>query len=379
MIARLRGAADDGAAASFGGKANGEVGLATRAHGRAQFERRSDRDRLRRARGREDARRCRLPRAARQCLFRRRPLPSAEAAYKDSLSHLFEPAAGRPEAGAGRDRAGQERRSAGFLDAGRDVLDPADYGLALALAGRPADAIAGARGRRSRDRAPTPASARTSRLPMRLPATGRRPAPSPRRTFPPTSSTPASSSGCSWPSRHSASDQVAALVGVTPAAVDPGQPVRLALNKTDTQLAQAGASRSVAAAAVGCRSEQPVAQSVAAAPAADAGSGRRRTGRRCRRRPVAVADAAPTLRRGRPPFVDAEVAAEGCVDMPPAGRSRCRRRRSLRNARCSASAHAAIRARSSSSAPMAIARARARRPGTALPRKYRGASRPTRR
>jgi hypothetical protein len=34
-----------------------------------------------------------------------------------------------------------------------------------------------------------------------------------------------------------ASDQVAALTGVTPAASDPGQPVRLALHKTDSRLA----------------------------------------------------------------------------------------------------------------------------------------------
>ena len=34
-------------------------------------------------------------------------------------------------------------------------------------------------------------------------------------------------------------DQVAALVGVTPAAVDHGQPVRLALRKPDTMMAQA--------------------------------------------------------------------------------------------------------------------------------------------
>ena len=35
--------------------------------------------------------------------------------------------------------------------------------------------------------------------------------------------------------RAHASDQVAALIGVTPAAVDPGQPVRLALDKADTR------------------------------------------------------------------------------------------------------------------------------------------------
>src|SRR5437764_847607 len=37
-------------------------------------------------------------------------------------------------------------------------------------------------------------------------------------------------------SAKNASDQVAALVGVTPAQVDPGQPVRIALNKSDTQM-----------------------------------------------------------------------------------------------------------------------------------------------
>src|SRR6185503_3108717 len=36
-----------------------------------------------------------------------------------------------------------------------------------------------------------------------------------------------------------ASDQVAAIIGVTPAAIDHGEPVQLALRKTDTMLAQA--------------------------------------------------------------------------------------------------------------------------------------------
>ena len=78
----------------------------------------------------------------------------------------------------------------------------ADYGLALALAGRTDERHLRARSRRPRARAPTPASAKTSRSPMRLPATGPRRAPSPPRTSPPTSSTPASSNGCSSPSRR---------------------------------------------------------------------------------------------------------------------------------------------------------------------------------
>ena len=72
---RLRGAASQRAARGFGGKADGDVGLATRALLALNSNDVPTRDRPRRARGREDARRCRLPGAARQCLFRRRPLP----------------------------------------------------------------------------------------------------------------------------------------------------------------------------------------------------------------------------------------------------------------------------------------------------------------
>ena len=71
-------------------------------------------------------------------------------------------------------------------------------------------------------------------------------------------------------SPKSAADQVASLVGVTPAASDAGQPVQLALNKTDTMVAEATAPVAapvVAAAAIATPPQQPVSFAPAPAPA----------------------------------------------------------------------------------------------------------------
>jgi Flp pilus assembly protein TadD len=75
------------------------------------------------------------------CYFAAGRFASAEQAYRDSLTLN----AGQPklvlklalvEIGQGRDSD-----ALAALDAARDVLDPADYGLAIALAGRAADAV----------------------------------------------------------------------------------------------------------------------------------------------------------------------------------------------------------------------------------------------
>src|SRR5439155_4766812 len=65
------------------------------------------------------------------------------------------------------------------------------------------------------------------------------------------------------------SDQIAALVGVTPAAVDPGQPVELALNKSETRMAQVAPAPAPAFASVPAPAPAPVAapQIAEAAPA----------------------------------------------------------------------------------------------------------------
>ncbi|MEO6359318.1 MAG: tetratricopeptide repeat protein [Sphingomicrobium sp.] len=140
-----------------------------------------------------------------------------------------------------------------FLAAARPILDPADYGLALALAGQAAegiavlDAAARVRGADARVRqnlalshamAGDWSSARTiaaqdvpaDQLDQRIQDWMR----------------------LSNPSRPS--DQIAALTGVTPAAADPGQPVRLALRTSNTAVAAAVAQPALPV---------PVAQAVA--------------------------------------------------------------------------------------------------------------------
>ena len=96
---------------------------------------------------------------------------------------------------------GKNDEAVDFLDAGRSVLDRADYGLALALAGHPADAIA----------VLEPAARQTGAdatvrqnlaLAYAFRATGPTPGPSPPKIFPQASSTRASNSGCSSPSPH---------------------------------------------------------------------------------------------------------------------------------------------------------------------------------
>lgn len=164
---------------------------------------------------------------------------SAESAYRDSLSLL--PAQPQVALKLALVTIAQGKRDAAMavLDGAREMLDPSDYGLALALAGQPqaalgvldpaaravgadsrvrqnlalAYALAGnweqARAVAAQDVAPDQVDARIQQW----------------MTF-------------AQPAR--ASDQVASLTGVTPAAVDPGQPVRLALSRADVpRLAEA--------------------------------------------------------------------------------------------------------------------------------------------
>jgi Flp pilus assembly protein TadD len=163
---------------------------------------------------------------------------SAEAAYKDSLTIY----ANQPQVilklALAQIAQGRGEQAAAFLDSARSMLDASDYGLALALAGRPADAVlvldpaarevdAGPRVRQNlalahalsgnwtqarvvaaQDVAPGDLDARIQQwMQLAKPA--------------------------------NAADQVAALTGVTPAASDPGQPVRLAFRKTETRTAEA--------------------------------------------------------------------------------------------------------------------------------------------
>ena len=159
---------------------------------------------------------------------------SAESAYKDSLSISTNQPQVILKMALVSIAQGKKDAAINLLEAARPILDPSDYGLALALAGRPADAAivlenaasqAGADSRvrqnlalahalngdwtmartvAEQDLAPDQVEARVQQW----------------MTF-------------AQPTR--ASDQVAALTGIAPAAMDPGQPVRLALNPREDQ------------------------------------------------------------------------------------------------------------------------------------------------
>jgi Flp pilus assembly protein TadD len=163
---------------------------------------------------------------------------SAEAAYKDSLTLV----SNQPEAvlklALVEIAQGKNDEAVAFLNGARGELDPANYGLALALAGHPADAIAvlmpaarqsgadsrirqnlalayGLSGDWTEARTVASQDVAASQLDARIHQWMLLAKP----THP--------------------SDQVAELVGVKPATSDEGQPVRLALRQTDTQMAQA--------------------------------------------------------------------------------------------------------------------------------------------
>ncbi|MEO5772584.1 MAG: tetratricopeptide repeat protein [Sphingomicrobium sp.] len=172
---------------------------------------------------------------------------SAESAYRDALSldenqpklilklTLVEIAQGK------------RAEALTLLNAARSILDPADYGLALALAGQTAEGVAVLEpAARSRG-----ADARVRQnLALGYALSGDWAA---ARTVA-AQDVPADQLDQriqEWmhfatPAR--ASDQIAALTGVTPAAVDPGQPTRLVLVKPNTAVAAIEAQPVVAAA-----------------------------------------------------------------------------------------------------------------------------------
>jgi Flp pilus assembly protein TadD len=161
---------------------------------------------------------------------------SAESAYKDSLSIYSNQPQVILKLALVETALGKKDEAVAFLQAGRQVLDASNYGLALALAGQPADAIpvleAAAR---------APGADSTVRENLAL-AHGLAGDWNEARTIA-AQDVPGDKLDAriqQWmqlASPKKPADQVAALVGVTPAEVDHGQPVRLALRKDDTRMA----------------------------------------------------------------------------------------------------------------------------------------------
>ncbi len=163
---------------------------------------------------------------------------SAEDAYEDSLTLLPSQPQLILKLALVSIAQGKTGEALAQLEAARDYLDPSDYGLALALAGQPASAVSvlehaaravGADARVRQNLALAHAlqgdwTAAKTVAAQDVPADQLNARIQQWMTF-------------ASPTR--ASDQVAALTGVTPAAADPGQPSRLALAPQEHRTAAA--------------------------------------------------------------------------------------------------------------------------------------------
>ncbi|NUT00566.1 MAG: tetratricopeptide repeat protein [Sphingomonas sp.] len=194
---------------------------------------------------------------------------SAEAAYGDALSL----APNQPQVILKRILVqiaqGKNDEAMSLLQAAQNLLDPADYGLALALAGRPADAV---QVLDAAAREPGADARVRQNLALANALAGDWVA---ARTIAAQDLSGDLVDGRiqQWMAlakpAHSY-DQVAALIGVSPAAADPGQPVRLALNAESTRVAAAApapAPAPVAVAEAAPAFAAPIAQPDVLAPA----------------------------------------------------------------------------------------------------------------
>jgi Flp pilus assembly protein TadD len=181
---------------------------------------------------------------------------SAETAFKDTLTINPNQPQVVLKLALVQIAQGKNGEAVSLLNSARSILDASDYGLALALAGRSEQAIAvlepaarqvGADATVRQNLALAYAFAGNWDE-ARLVAS---------QDVPANQLDARIQQWMQLAKPQHASDQVAALVGVTPAGVDAGEPVQLALNKADTLQAQAQAQATPALA-------QRVAQAVAA-------------------------------------------------------------------------------------------------------------------
>src|SRR5947209_3530680 len=134
---------------------------------------------------------------------------------------------------------GKNDRAVELLEDSRDLLNRSDYGLALALAGHPAQAIAVLESA-ARDKDADATVRQNLALAHALAGDWNEARTIAAQDVPGSQLDARIHQWMQLASPKHPSDQVAALVGVTPAALDAGQPVQLALNKDDnTRVAQA--------------------------------------------------------------------------------------------------------------------------------------------
>ena len=163
---------------------------------------------------------------------------SAEAAFKDSLAIDASQPQVTLKVALSQIAQGKNAEAIATLESGRGVIDPADYGLALALAGRPADAVA-MLGAAARAEGADSRVRQNLALAYALSGDWTSAKTIAAQDVPADQLDGRMHQWLQLANPAKPGEQLAALIGVTPAASDPGEPTRLALAKPDTQVAQA--------------------------------------------------------------------------------------------------------------------------------------------
>jgi Flp pilus assembly protein TadD len=194
------------------------------------------------------------------CYFAAGRFASAETAYQDSLSLLPNQPQVVLKLALVQIAQGKNAEALGYLNLARDSLDPADYGLAVALAGRPVDAV---QVLEAAARAPGADSRVRQNLAMAYGLAGQW---TEARTIAaqdlaPNQLEPRIQQWMQVAKPTRPSDQIAAITGIQPAA-DPGEPQRLALKGVQNpleRLAQAAAQQTEQTTSVLLPDPEPVA------------------------------------------------------------------------------------------------------------------------
>ena len=194
------------------------------------------------------------------CYFAAGRFASAEAAYRDSLALIPAQPQVILKLALVEIAQGKTAQALGVLESARDALEPADYGLAIALAGRAADAVA-VLNQAARTNFADARVRQNLALAYGLSGDWMMARTVAEQDVPPEQVDSRIQQWMAMATPSKPSDQVAALTGVTPAAADPGQPTRLALNRAP-QPSEAFAEVVIPQA----EPQQPVAEEIVAAP-----------------------------------------------------------------------------------------------------------------
>ena len=208
---------------------------------------------------------------------------SAESAFKDSLSLYPNQAQVMLKLALAQVALGKKNAAVATLNVARPALGESNYGLALALAGHPAEAISVLEPA-ARDTKADATIRQNLALAYAFASNWDNARAVAAQDVPAGQLDTRIHQWMALASPKSPAEQVAALTGVTPAAVDEGQPVRLALARPDTQLAEVAPPAPAPVSAPAPVASVPVA--VAAAPIAPA--------------PVTVASVPPAPPPARP-------------------------------------------------------------------------------